>query len=597
MKPQFNIIPVIVICLCALVSCRRTQPNAAPQKPPEASEAQNKSGVSEHPKAYVPVVGKRGGEWLNATISGPKSFNAVVSNETSTGSAIGPIFEGLTTADPDTLMPQPKLAESWHFAEDGSSCTFNLRAGVKWNDGMPFTADDVVFTYEKLYLNPEIPNSTGDILTIEDKRPKVVKVDELTVRFDLPWKYAPFVRAMSADILPLHKLGNLSAAEFQHHWGLDTPPSELVGTGPFKLVSYEPEQRLIYERNPHYWKKDAAGNQLPYLDRYITSIVKDLNVAYLKFKNKETDVYGLRPEDFQVLNPLQKQNDFTIYRLGPGTGCSFVFFNQNTNSNSETGKPFVQPHKLKWFRDARFRRAVAHALDRDTMINNVLYGLACPQYGPMTISEGFFFNPDVKKYDFDKRKSKALLAEMGFKDVDGDKVLEDEQGNKLQFTMLTNVENNVRVSLANIIAKDLKDLGMEINFQPMPFNPIVAKLDASYDWECVLLGLTGGPEPHFGSNIWTSRAYHHMWFPSQKMPSSDWEARIDELFTLGVQELDPEKRKVYYDEWQVISSEQLPLIYTVVQEMIVAVRNRFGNIHPTPHGGVTHNLEEIFVKE
>lgn len=587
-----RLMATILAAACIAAACRRPAP---PPAPPGA--AGQGSGKTETPREYIPVVGKRGGQWHNSAISGPKSFNPVVSNETSTGAAVGPIFEGLTTADPVTLMPKPKLAESWQFSEDGLSCTFKLRSGVRWNDGMPFTADDVVFTYEKLYLNPDIPNPTGDILTIEGKRPKITKIDDLTVRFDLPWKFAPFLRAMSADILPRHKLENLTAQQFQHHWGLDTKPSDLVGTGPFKLVSYEPEQRLIYERNPYYWKKDSQGNQLPYLERYVTSIVKDLNVACLKFKGGETDVYSLRPEDFQSLNPIQKEGNFTIYRLGPGMGCSFVFFNQNTKSSPETGKPYVAPHKQKWFRDVRFRRAVAHALDRETMINNVLFGLATPQYGPMTVSEGFFYNPNVKKYDFDKAKSRALLAEMGLIDRNGDKILEDEQGNKVQFTLLTNVENNIRVALANIIVTDLRDLGMDVVFQPMPFNQIVAKLDASFDWECILLGLTGGPEPHFGANIWFSHTLHHMWFPCQEKPSTDWEARIDELFIKGVQELDPEKRRVYYDEWQVIASEQLPLIYTVVQEMIVAVRNRFGNIFPTPYGGVTHNLEEIFVKD
>jgi peptide/nickel transport system substrate-binding protein len=137
---------------------------------------------------------------------------------------------------------------------------------------------------------------------------------------------------------------------------------------------------------------------------------------------------------------------------------------------------------------------------------------------------------------------------------------------------------------------------MKVNFLALEFNSIVAKLTSTFDWDCVLIGLTGGIEPHFGRNVWHSSGHLHMWYPLQKSPSTEWEERIDRIFDKAVSELDENKRKVLYDEWQEIVSEELPLIYTVLPEVIFAVRDRFGNLYPTPYGGPFHNIEEIFIR-
>ena len=165
----------------------------------------------------------------------------------------------------------------------------------------------------------------------------------------------------------------------------------------------------------------------------------------------------------------------------------------------------------------------------------------------------------------------------------------------MQFTLLTNSGNTERIQIAAIIRKDLESLGMKVNFLALEFNNLVAKMTSTYDWDAIIMGLTGGIEPHFGRNVWHSSGQLHMWHPRGKTPATAWEKRVDALFDLGVQELDQDKRKVFYDEWQYIVSEQLPFIYTVLPASIFAVRNKFGNLHPTPYGGAFHNLEEIYI--
>lgn len=562
-------------------------------------EAQGKAEAEESlspQKPYVAEVGRPGGRLVMSTISDPKSFNPIVAQETSTTAITGHIFEGLTALDGLTGDVKAQLAESWQVSPDGLVWTITLRDGVKWADGEPFTAEDVVFTFKKLVYNPKIPTSSRDIFTIDGQEIEVEKIDDLTVRFTLPKPFAPFLRALSQDILPEHLLKDVVAeGRFASHWGVDASPEEVVGTGPFKLKSYLSGQKVILEANPLYWKRDKTGQRLPYLQELLYLIVSNQDVDLLKFQQGELDLYGMRGRDYPILKPGEQKGGYKVYRLGPAMGSSFLFFNMNTDKRANGGEPFIEEYKLKWFTNVKFRQAVAHALDKEAMIKIVMNGLGYPQHGPMSPSEGFFYTDDVNKYPYDLEKAKKLLREAGFEDRDGDKWLEDEEDHKVEFTLFTNSGNTEREQMAALVRKDLENIGLKVYYTPLQFNTLVSKLDSSYEYDCILLGLTGGIEPHFGSNVWLSHGHLHMWHPKQKEPATPWEARIDQIFIQGVSEMDSKKRKALYDEWQRIVSDQLPLIFTVLPENLVAIRNTFGNLYPTPFG-VLHNLEEIYLK-
>jgi len=541
---------------------------------------------------------KFGGELVLSTTSDPKSFNDIIAKETSTTLVTGHIFEGLTTTNAFTTKVEPHLAKRWEVSEDGLRWTFHLRKDVVWNDGQLFTADDVVFTFNDLIYNPDIPSSARDIFTIKDQIFKVEKIDDYTVRFTLPVKFAPFLRGMGQAILPKHKLKTIvDNGEFNFTWGINTPPREIVGTGPYKLVKYDPGQRLIFDRNSQYWKHSTQGDRLPYLNKIIYLIVQNQDVALLKFIEGATDYYGFRGMDYPLLKPLEAERNFTVYDLGPDTGSNFILFNQNTSFKSETGKTYIEPHKIAWFTNDEFRRAVAHAIDKEKMIEIVKNKLGYSQHSPIGPGAGFFHNSDVTKYDYSLKKAKVILKEAGFIDRDNDGFIEGPQGNKVEFNLYTNSGNTERVDIAGIIRYDLEQLGMKVNFLILEFNTLVSKLNATFEWDAIMLGLTGGIEPHFGKNVWNSNGQLHLWYPQQESPATDWEKRIDELFFQGVQELDENKRRVYYDEFQKIVSDKLPVIYTVLGSRISAVRNKFENLQPTNYGGVLHNLEELYFKE
>ncbi len=539
-----------------------------------------------------------GGQLVLATTSDPKSFNDIMAKETSTSMVTDQIFEGLTRMNVFTLKPEPNLAERWTVSPDGLEWTFFLRKDVVWSDGESFTADDVAFTFNDLIYNPDIPSSARDIYTLEGKIFQVEKVDDYTVKFILPVKFAPFLSGMSQAILPKHKLEqSVKEKKFTFTWGIDTDPKEIIGTGAYMLTEYRPGERLVFERNPRYWKKSPEGNSLPYIKKQIYLIVQNADTALLKFFDGELDYFSLRGMDYKLLKPLESKKNFTLYDSGPAFGTNFIVFNQNSGVNPETKKTFVDPVKLKWFTNLDFRRAVAHAIDKQQIIEIVMDGLGYPQHSSMSPSSGFFYYPDVAMYDYGLNKAREILAKAGFSDRDGDGWIEDSDGHIVQFNLSTNSGSTERMQIAAIIRHDLQKLGMKVNFLGLEFNSIVQKLNASFDWDAIVLGLTGGVEPHFGKNVWASSGQLHLWHPQQKSPATAWEKRMDEIFNLGSEELDENKRKKLYDESQRIVAEQLPVIYTVLNSAIYAVRNKFENLKPSAYGGVFHNLEEIIIKE
>jgi peptide/nickel transport system substrate-binding protein len=559
-------------------------------------------------KDFTPSIGNYGGDLVVSSFgSEVKTFNPITSSETSSQEVLQFVFESLVNIDLVTLEPLPGLAESWTVSKDNLSYDFNLRRDVFWSDGQQFTADDVVFTLETVYDKRNI-SYARDILLINGKPIKAIKTGTFSIRMQLPYPFAPFLKVISElmgfPIIPKHKLANAqNSGKFSSSWEINTSVADIVGTGPFIIDSYEPSQKIVLKRNPHYWKKDKTGNSLPYLDKIVFLYVKDRSSELLKFQNMESDYFEMRSEDYPILKPLEDEQNFTIYNLGPHILEEHLLFNQNLDVSKETKKPFVAPYKVKWFRNKRFRQAVAYCFDKEEMINIVHNGLAQPQWTPMSEATGYFHNPNVKQYPFNLDSARSILKQEGYLDRNGDGKLEDPDGNNVEFSLVTNAGNSDRKKYCDIIRKDLENIGITVHVNLLEFNNLVDKLNHTYDWETMILGLTGSDEPHNGANVWMSSGRSHEWYPNQKSPSTPWEARIDTIFTLGSQEMDKKKRKALYDEWQEIFAEQQPYIELVTPIRLAAVRNKFGNICPATSAEAVwvykriffHNIDEIYL--
>ncbi len=546
--------------------------------------------VKVNPEDFKPKIGKRGGTVYFILNGDPKTLNPALAQETTSTAVIGDLFSGLTKLDLKTMEVKPDLAERWEVSEDGKVWTFHLRRDVRWSDGEKFTADDVVFTFNKIYYNDSIPSSTRDILTIRGKKIKVEKLDDYTVRFILPEPFAPFLSSLSVAILPKHKLERyVREGTFNTAWNVNTDPKEIVGTGPWVIKEYVKGQRVVYERNPYYYERDEEGNRLPYVERRIGVIVSDPDTALLKFSNGEVDYIGLRPQDIQHVAKMGRK-DVKVYDLGSTPSTTFLVFNQNPNAK-------IPKYKLRWFRNRIFRIAISHAIDREGICYLVYNSLAKPLYTPITeANRPYYAEGYYPKYDYDLRKSRELLESIGFRDRDGDGILEDPEGHDLEFTLITNAGNKERETIGNIIKEDLKRIGIKVHFQPIDFNNLVSRLTAPpYEWEAVIIGLTGSLDPHFGRNVWHSSGTLHMWYPKQKKPSTDWEREVDELIDRGATELNPERRiQIYRRAFRIITEEQ-PMIFIATPKSLLAVYDKFGNIFPTVWGW--YEESRLFLKD
>lgn len=526
---------------------------------------------------------------MDASFAEPKTFNIIVAKETSSTAPLGLVFDGLVTRNLETLEFEPALAESYEHSPDGRTWTFHLRPGLKWSDGQPVTPEDVVFTLDVIY-DPKVNTSVRDLLLVDGKPWKYRKVDDRTVEIRTPTPFGPFLDSVGFAIIPKHKLeAAWKSGAFNSTWGIDTPGPEIVGTGPFVIDKYVAGQRIVFKRNPYYWRKGPQGQQYPLLGGAITQIVPDLNTVILKFKSRETDYVAPRPEDWASIQSDQARGDYKAMNLGPNWGMTYIAFNQNPRARS------LPAYKRAWFSRKEFRQAVSYAINRDSMVDTVLRDLGRPLWSPVSEANKAFYYPGVKKYPYDPARAKAMLAALGFADRNGDGVLEDAAGHPLEFNLITNTGNNVRTSLCNIVQDDLKKVGMKVNFTPVEFNSLVTRMESTFDWEAHLLGFTGGVDPHGGRNIWSSSGSLHVWNPRQTTPATPWEAEIDRIYSEAARTVDPAKRKQLYNQWQAIASEELPLITLVTQDALAAIRNRVKNVKPTSLG-LVWNVWEISVQ-
>jgi peptide/nickel transport system substrate-binding protein len=581
------------------------------------SDSQADAGVADAQNGAVTEPpskpGKYGGRLVEAAPGDPKTFNLWVAGDATSSGAVSPLYSALIERNAYTLEWEPALAELPQISKDGLTWTFKMKPGLKWSDGQPINADDVIFTLNVIYDEKVQTNfREGMILDAPDGKGgykrvplKFRKIDNLTIEFKFPVPYAPAREILSFNVAPRHKLekfwkqGQPESTAFNPVWGADVNVKDLVSSGPWIITEFKPGERIVYGRNPNYWKKDEQGRPLPYLDQQVTLIVPDFNTTTLKFLSGETDVLSVKQDDYKTVKASETKGNYKVLNLGPTFSTSYIGFNLNMKSKPAKANPEL----FKLFNDKRFRQAVSHAVDREKIVRNVFEGLARPGYGPESPANKLFYSADVPKFEFNLDAARQKLTEIGLKDSNGDGILELANGQPVRFNIITNVENDLRKGIATIVTSDLKKIGLDASFSPISFNTMLSRVDNKpepgkpyppFDWQAVVLGWTGGVEPNNGKNIWMSAGNYHQWDPYQEKPHRDWEAKIDDLFRRGAQEMDETKRKAIYAEWQQIVGEEQPMIYTVVPDSIVALRNKYGNIKPSATGGVTWNVEEIY---
>ena len=545
-------------------------------------------------------IGTRGGKLVYRLPSPPKTFNYLLANDES---SILPAFfllnSRLVEFDHSTQTYVPGLAEAWTTSSDRRSVDIRLRDGLKFSDGQPLTSSDVAFTVEATYDERNKGGVFGDALLINGKPILVKVIDDRNLQFLLPEPIAaPDNYLYNIAVLPRHALeADQKAGLFAEAWKITAPAASIVSSGPFVVESAAAGERIVLKRNPYYWKHDAQGTPLPYLDELTLAIVPDANQARVGLDQATIDIVDrMRPTDYASL--LNAGGPVRAFDLGPGLGVDYIWFNLNPTKADGTR---LNPVKSAWFSDTRFRRAVSMAVDRDSIARSTLQGLATPIYGIVSPANRIWSNPDLPKIAYDLGQAASLLQEAGFNKrgaADAPELF-DAQGNRVEFSLLVPAESEPRKLMAAVIQEDLAKLGIKMQVVPIEFSAVTNAWTKSYDYDAILLGLSlTDLEPSTYANLMLSSGEVHQWRPNQKSPATEWEARIDQLFAEQASESDPEKRKLKFREIQRIVADASPVIPIVARHVVSAANSHVGNFSPSPMFPYSlWNAEELFIKQ
>jgi len=476
--------------------------------------------------------------------SEPKTFNpALVADDSS--ETVRYVTGGvLVRLNRQTQRPEPELASSWKVSNDGRTITFQLRQGVQFSDGTPFTAQDVKYTMDTL-MDPSVHSPTADAFRSGQGKLSIVTRNPDRISMTFP-----------AAVAGLEKLFDQVAIV-----SASSPKREMAVLGPFYVAEYKPGSYVYLRRNPNYWKRDESGRQLPYLDAVRLEIQANRDIEVLKFTRNE--IHLINTMDAEYFDKLSRTAPGKVRDSGPGLDTEQMWFNQ------VSGAP-IAAYKLEWFRSENFRQAVSAAIHRDDLCRVVFAGHATPARGPVSPANKFWFNANLPPARYDAGLALQLLGKDGFRLVDGK--LTDLGGHRVEFSIVTNAGNRSRERMATMIQADLRAIGIIVNVVTLDFPSLLERIGETFNYEAALLGMTNVElDPNAVMNVWLSAGDEHQWNPRQKTPVTAWEAEIDRLMRAQASSLDDRVRKKSFDRVQEIVAAELPFIYLVNKNTLLGV--------------------------
>ena len=559
------------------------------------------SGSSKKETVEPRGIGKRGGSITYRLTTPPKSFNYVMSaDEATIAATFVPLTSGLIAFDNSTQQYVPALAESWTASADGKSVTVKLREALKFSDGDDLTTDDVIFTLAAIYDEKTNSPVYRDAMLVGGKQITTKRISDREMEVIFPQPVASAENYLvNLGVLPAHALNSdLKAGKFAEAWKINAPAASIISSGPFVVESAIPGESIDYARNPHFWKKDEAGTQLPYLDKLKIEVLPDANNTFVRMSQGSLDVADrIRPTDYIEFS--KGAESVRAVDAGPGLSIDHMWFNLNVAAD---GEPVAGDIKYSWFSDKRFRQAVAMAIDRQSITSITLQGLASPLYGFVSPANRVWIAPELPKIELSIEKASQLLKDAGFQKggtAESPIFRPDGKGNPVEFSLIFPAENEARKLMASVIQEDLAKLGIKMQVVPIENSGLSERWSKTFDYDALLFGLSqSDTEPSSYQNFLMSSAGTHQWRPKQTTPASEWEARVDKLFTEQSVELDPNKRHAIFNEIQMIMSEEMPIIPIAARHVLSGVNTRVGNHSPSgifPYS--LWNLSELFVKQ
>ncbi len=490
------------------------------------------------------AVGQGGGELRFCLHNEPKTFDPLKVDDDSSA-AIRYLTGGvLIRVNRQTQELEPELAQSWKVTKDGRQISFRLRSGISFSDGTAFTTEDVAYTVRQL-MDPALHSATGDAFRSSSGNVEIKVVSPSQISISFP-----------AQVSGLDRLFDQVAILSEH-----SPRKEMAVLGPFMVAEYKPGASVLLKRNPNYWKADAQGRKLPYLDSIRLDIQPNRDAEMLRFKRGELDL--INSLDSEYFDKLAASAPQLVHDAGPSLDSEQLWFN-------EVLKSPIPAYKKSWFRSANFRRAISEAINREDLSRIVFHSHAQPAAGPFSPANKFWFNAKLKAQTYNPEAALKSLQSEGFRMENS--TLKDKDGNEVVFSIITNAGNKARERMAVLIQDDLQKIGICVNVVTLDFPSLIERMTRTFDYEAILLGLTNVDlDPSGEMNVWLSASENHQWNPQQKTPETLWEAEIDQLMRTQASSSDAKKRKEAFDRVQEIVVEQEPFIFLINKNALSAV--------------------------
>ena len=536
-----------------------------------------------------------GGTLVQGSLSDPRTFHPVLQSEQNEVTDMMQ-WARLITQGPDSDEYVPYAAESFTISDDGTVIDVVLRDGLRWSDGEPITVQDY-FTSYLLQTDPETGSNKYDGWFLNDVQITLEITGENSLRFVFPTvdRSSLFTVAVHFPVPDrifgeAYRTGGADAVNAL--WGTETPVGELIFDGPFVLTSFQPGERLVWERNPYFgeWNVDEAGNPLPYLDGRIHRIA-DGDAQLNLFLAGELDLFGPRTlDDVGVIAVAIQNGDIDaelIEGYGAATSSQFIFFNWNLASD-----PFLQ----SVFRNVNFRQAMWHLIDREAMIELIYGGAAQPMHTNIYLPNDYWLDDSVPTYDYDPERALELLARAGFSQRDAQGFLVDAEGRRISFTLATNAGNMQREQMTQLFADDARAIGIEVTPTALDFSLLVDQLLSTGDdrpFEAILIGLQGGDRTWpFGDSVVNCDGFLHMYNTSGECLTAT-ETAMEQLNKLGRQTLDTPAAREIGIEIQTLEAELAPILYTVSPLLHTAWASHIAGEHPEEYMGAFTGTRQV----
>lgn len=520
---------------------------------------------------------QRGGQLVASVRGVPRSFNRLLAVDQPSDMFAMLTQGSLVRLNRSTFELEPWLAERWESSPDGHTHTLHLRKNVTWSDGTPFTAADVLFTFDAIY-DPKAESVVASNLMPGDQPIKATAPDATTVVLTYAAPSGIGIGLLDMfPILPKHKLeAALKTGTFPKSWTTSTAPADVVGTGPFVLREFQPSERLVFDRNPRYWRTAPDGQKLPYLDRLVLQLIPEQNAELLALEAGTIDLTQseLRPDDYVPLRRAEEAGKLRMIELGVGPDAdAFWFCMDPARKKGDRRLAFVQKRE--------FRQALSHAVDREEFAQTVFLGEAVPVWGPITPGNRPWFSPNVPRYPHDLTRARELLKSIGLEDRNGNGVVETADGVEARFTVTTQRGNTYYERGVTVLREQAAKVGVALQMAALEYPTMIEHL-LNCDYDAIYMRPFATQfDPAGNLDYWLSSGATHLWNMSQKTPATEWESRIDTIMREQAATLDLNRRRELFNDAQRILAENVPVLYFVAPRLYYAHSRRTTGVVPS----------------